>query len=399
MNSQPNSPTKLLSESSTGEYPDPSDTRVPQNPSVTWENNSEYQHLNDTASTVEEASNNSLRTVFSTSEPSTQIPPLNTSHLIGRPSLRPRLKTSLDALANDDGADTDDFIDEESSEISTEGGEVNESDYFLEDEIGLFKLPEPTQLTQLSSLNISPSTSEEERPNSSASIVTIKRNMAKVTVAVKTAMAEYERAITSYDLIFDSLEPPNVPAEELKNLQQEATNNRKALIDSLAIFATEPHDLFTEAKREKATTYCIHYTNKLKLIYIQVKSNDDLSARRTTESPDLQDQQHYGGDSRAQQAAICSQRVTRMLPSLKQAVLDINAKFTEIRLQPIGSTIELKGADNKLKQNCDAMAETTRHIDDLVKSATTANDDLSIEILDGLSISLNKSKRSACKES
>ena len=394
MNSQPDSSTKQVSEFSTGEYSDPRDTRVPQNPSVTWEDNSEYQSLNDTASTVENTSSNSLRTVFSKSEFSTQIPPLNTSHLIGKPSLRPRLKTSLDALANDDDADTDDFIDEESSEISTEGGELNTSDFYIEDDdIELFKLPEPTLLTQLSSLNTSLTSSEEERSHSSASIVTIKRNMAKVTVAVKTAMAEYERAITSYDLIFDLLEPPNVPAEELKNLQQEATTYRKALIDSLAIFATEPHELFTEAKREKATTYVTHYSNKLKLIYIQVKSNDDLSARRATENPNLQNQPNYGIDTRAQQATICSQRVTRMLPSLKQAVLDINAKFTETRLQPIGSAMELKGADNTFKQNCDAMAETTRHIDDLVRNATTANDDLSIEILDGLSISLNKSKR------
>ena len=391
MNSKKDSSAKRLSTFSTGEYPDPSDTGAPQNPSVTWEINSEYQRLNDTASTVTNTSINSLRTVFSTSESSTKIPPLNTSHLIGRPSLRPRLKTSLDALANDDGADTGDFVDEESSEISTEGGDVNESDFYIDDdEVELFKLPEPTLLTQIDSLDASLSNSEEERPHSSCSIITVKPRMSKITTAVKTAMAEFERAITSYDLIFDTLEPPNVPADELKNLQVDATNNRKALIDTLAVFAIEPHELFTDAKREKATTYCTHYSNKLKLIYVQVKINDDQVSRRAAEIPDIQSS---GSEIRAQQAAICSQRVARMLPSLKQTVLDINAKFTETRLLPVRSAIELKGADNMFKQNCDAMAETTRHIDDLVRNATTASDDLAIEILDGLSISLNKSKR------
>ncbi len=393
MNSEQDSSSPRLPLFTTGESSDPRSPGVPQNPSEPWETNSEYQRLNDTASTVKDTSINSLTTVFSTSEPSSRITPVHPSRLTGKPNLRPRLKTSLDALANDDGANANDFVDEESSEISTGDEGINASDFYLEDEIDLFKVPEPTQLTQLDPLDISLPSSEESRPQSSASVVTITRNMARVPAAVKSAVAEYEKAITSFDIIFDSLEPPNVPADELKSLQQEASNNRKALIDTLATFAAEPHELFTDLKRDKATTYCTHYTNKINLIYVQVKSNEEATARRAADDTSRRNSVNMGIDVRSQQATLCSQRIARLLPSLKQTVLDINTKFTSIRLQPIKSAIELKGADNMFKQNCDAMMEVSRQIDDLVRNASTANDDLSLEVLDGFSLSLSKSKR------
>ena len=395
MNSAKESNDNQLSVITTSKETDPRDRGTLQDPDEPWDDNSVYEELSHTASTVANQSNSSLKTAFSAAEPSDRIPPSDHALLIGRGSLRPRLKTSLDAQVNDDNADDDDFIDEALPELSTDGEDVNEDDIYIEDEVvDQFQLPNPTVLNTLNALDIVLSDSEEERPESSASVITIKPNMSRPTVAVKKALNDFERAVTSFDLIFDNVEPPNTPAEELRELQREATDLRKSLVDTIALFAAEPHEDFTEAKRMKATTYCTHYTNKIKLIYVQVKLNEDLDRRQTVEqiAP-----QAAVNDMRNQQSLICAQRVTRLLPPLKQSVLDVNSKFTEMRLQAVSSAIELKGLENTFKATCDSMQESTKQIDDLSRSASTANDNLSVEILDGMSISLFKSKRETRK--
>ena len=397
MNSTSESIVNQLSPSTTGVISDPRDRGTLQDLAAPWEENSVYEELNESKSTIANQSHSSLKTAFSSADPREQIPPLPTELFIGKPNLRPRLKTSLDAQVCDGLADCGDFIDETLPELSTDGEDVNEDDLYIEDDVvDQFQLPSATVLKTLPPLDVELSDSEEERPESAASIVTIKPRMARSTVAMKKALADYERAITTFDVIFVDLEPPNTPADELKDLQKDATEQRKALIDTISLFAAEPHDDFTAAKHAKANTYCTHYTNKIKLIYIQVKQNEELDRRHAAEAPPQQQLVH-GGDHRHQQSIISSQRVIRLLPPLKQSVLDVNAKFTEMRLQPVTSTIELKGLENAFKSNCDSMQECCRQIEELNKNATCAGDPDSIEILDGLSISLYKSKRDTRK--
>ena len=396
MNSTSESINDKLSLSATGGNSDPRDRGTLQDPAAPWEENSVLEELNESNSTVANKSNGSLKTVYSSADPPELIPPLS-SAFIGRPNLRPRLKTSLDAQVTDDLADCDDFNDEALPELSTDGEDVNEDDIYIEDDVvDQFQLPSATVLNDLPPLDIDLSDGEEDRPESAASIITVKHIMARPTVAMKKALNDYERAITTFDVVFADLEPPNTPAEELKDLQRDATEQRKALIDTISLFATDPHDDFTDAKHAKASTYCTHYSNKIKLIYIQVKQNEDLDRRHTVEATQ-QLQLTSAGDYRQQQSTMSSQRVVRLLPPLKQNVLDINAKFTEVRLQPCSSAIELKGLENAFKTNCDLMQECCRQIDDLNKNATSANDPNSIEIMDGLSISLYKSKRDTRK--
>ena len=395
MNSVKESNDNPLSVITTGKETDPRDRGTLQDPDAPWDDNSVYEELNHTASTVANQSNSSLKTAFSAAEPSDRIPPSDRALLIGRGSLRPRLKTSLDAQVNDDYADDNDFLDEALPELSTDGEDVNEDDIYIEDEaLDQFQLPNPTVLNTLNALDIVLSDSEDERPESSASVITIKPKMSRNTVAQKKALNDFERAVTSFDLIFDNVEPPNTPAEELRELQRDATDLRKSLVDTISLFAAEPHEDFTETKRTKAITYCTHYTNKIKLIYVQVKLNEDLDRRQSVEqlAP-----QAAVNDMRNQQSLICAQCVTRLLPPLKQSVLDVNSKFTEMRLQAVSSAIELKGFENTFKATCDSMQECIKQIDDLSKSASTATDNLSIETLDGMSISLFKSKRETRK--
>ena len=397
MNSTRESHDNQLSVFTTGEDSDPRDRGTLQDPDAPWEENSVYEELNHTASTTANQSQSSLITAFSAAEPSKRITPSDPPPLIGRGSLRPRLKTSIEAHVNDDNADETDFIDEALPELSTDGEDVNEDDIYIEDGVlDQFQLPTATVLNNLPPLDIVLSDSEEERPESAASVITIKPKMARISVAQKKALTDFERAVTSFDLIFDNVEPPNTPADELRDLQKDATELRKSLVDAIAMFAAEPHDEFTEAKRIKATTYCTHYTNKIKLIYVQVKQNEDLDRRQAIDQPVPQLQAGVN-EARNQQSLICAQRVTRLLPPLRQCVLDVNSKFTEMRLQAITSAMELKGLENTFKVNCDSMQECSRQIDDISRSASTANDHVSIEVLDGLSISLYKSKRETRK--
>ena len=212
---------------------------------------------------------------------------------------------------------------------------------------------------------------------------------------MKAAISNYERAVTSFDVIFNGLEPPATPSGELTNLLNEANVHRKNLIDTIGLFAGDPNEVFTEAMKNKATTYCTHFTNKIKLMYVQIKQNDEAEARHAAEQYTRQanQQQAAAVDQRGHQAGLCAQRVTRMLPSIQQTVNDLNTKFTTIRLHPATAALELKGLENSFKQNCDLMAEAARQIDDLTRNATTANDQLSLETLDGLLVSLTKSKR------
>ena len=385
----PDKSSKNLSSFTTGDPSCPRVSRSPQDQRDTWEDNSIYQELNNTNSTNANSSISSLITAVSTTDPADRIPPLTLNHHSSSVvnTFRRRLQTSVDAHADGDNADLKDFTDEAIPELSTDGEDANENDYYIEDDIAdQFTLPNPTAKIVVPPFNFEISSdSEEDRPVSAASVVTIRPNMPRESPDQKKALANFERAITTYDIIFDTLEPPNTPFDELRTFMEDATQHRLNLIDTLTTFATEAHECFSEEKVSKAKTYCTHYTNKLKLIYVQIKLYETEKDSRPGENA----QQEY----RNPNSELCAQRIVRMLPSVSQGVADLNSKFTSIRLQAVTSSLELKGLENSHKQNCDLSAEVTRQIDDLIKNATTANDHAAMATLDGLIVSLNKSKR------
>lgn len=389
MNSTPDNCSQGLSLFTTGDSSCPSVSRSPQDQRATWEDNSIYQELNNTNSTQANSSISSLITAVSTTDPADRVPPLSINQPTSSVStnFRRRLQTSLDAHADADNADVADFEDEVLPELSTDGEDVDENDLYIEDEISdQFALPNQTSRVVIPPFNIEfSSDSEEERPESAASVITIRPVMARQSPDQKKALSNYERAITTFDVIFDSLEPPNTPFDELKGLMEDATQHRLGLIEALTTFATDPHESFGEDKVAKCKTYCTHYTNKLKLIYIQVKVYE------TEQVP--QPGGIYQQEQRGPNTELCAQRIVRILPSVSQSVADLNLKFTSIRLQAVTSSLELKGLENSHRQNCELMSEVTRQIDDLVRNATTANDHAAMATLDGLIVSLNKSKR------
>jgi hypothetical protein len=228
MNSTSESFVNQLSPSTTGVISDPRDRGTLQDPAAPWEENSVYEELNESTSTIANQSHGSLKTAYSSADPKEQIPPLPTELFIGKPNLRPRLKTSVDAHVCDDLADCGDFNDETLPELSTDGEDVNSDDHYIEDDVvDQFQLPSATVLKTLPPLDVELSDSDEERPESAASIITIKPIMARATVAMKKALGDYERAIYTFDVIFADLDPPNTPVDELKDLQKDATEQRK----------------------------------------------------------------------------------------------------------------------------------------------------------------------------
>ncbi len=348
----PDKSSKNLSSFTTGDPSCPRESRSPQDQRDTWEDNSIYQELNNTNSTNANSSISSLITAVSTTDPADRIPPLTLNHHSSSVvnTFRRRLQTSVDAHADGDNADLKDFTDEAIPELSTDGEDANENDYYIEDDIvDQFTLPNPTAKIVVPPFNFEISSdSEEDRPVSAASVVTIRPNMPRESPDQKKALANFERAITTYDIIFDTLEPPNTPFDELRTFMDDATQHRLNLIDTLTTFATEAHECFSEEKVSKAKTYCTHYTNKLKLIYVQIKLYETEKDSRPGENA----QQEY----RNPNSELCAQRIVRMLPSVSQGVADLNSKFTSIRLQAVTSSLELKGLENSHKQNCDLSA-------------------------------------------
>ena len=337
-----------------------------------WEQNSVYCELNNTTNLANSnnanLSNNSLCTAISTAEQSRLIPPLST-------------RTLPNVLSDDN-----------SSELSTDGENIDNGDEYIEDEvIDQLNLSLPTVI------NIPEegifSDSDEERPESAASIVTVKATMSKPTVAMKNAVASYETAITAYDLVFDCLEISGCPHDDLLEYVNDGKNHVKRLLDAVGLFTSDPNPaVFSDEMIQKSKVYVTHYNNKIKLMYVQVKINDQTACNlRSVDHTTPID------NVRNLNSQLSTQRLARVLPSVKMSVRDVNHRFTSHRLQPVTSALELKGLENAFKQSCDMMSESSRQIDDLTKTATTANDTIALETLDGLTVSLHKQKRDTRK--
>ncbi len=244
---------------------------------------------------------------------------------------------------------------------------------------------------------------ESERPESAASVVTVKfarlkrQNMAPSTV--QKHLSTCEKSVFIWNNNYNLLNPKTVPLNQVDNLSEELQSIVADLTAAILYFNGNDVPDFTEEMEQSAKACLTNFNSFRKVMWdesdIRAVAAATAAAAASAAATGRQDQQtaNSGGSGQNLYSLVAAQRLIDNKESVKSMAFSIIGGYRELAKQKTSSTQVLKSFDVQFKQLNEQNRDCQKIIDDLVKCGMQCGDLTSVTDLDTHARDLNTAQR------
>ena len=250
---------------------------------------------------------------------------------------------------------------------------------------------------------------DSERPESAASVITVKFNRPAATnkknmapSAAQKHLATCEKSVFVWNNNYNLLNPKTVPLNQIDNLSDELQSLVADLTAAILYFNANDAPDFTEEMEQSAKVCLTNFNSFRKAMWDEgdirnvAAATAAAAASAATAGPRAEQGSINNGGQNLYKA-VAAQRIADNKESVKATAFSIIGRYRGLAQEKTSSTQVLKSFDVRFKQLNEQNRDCQKIIDDLVKCGMQCGDLGSVTDLDTHARDLNTAQR-LCRE-